>query len=290
LRYIDPTLIPGCKPVNWDAKSARWIARVSAATDKSAELKKLKNPWRDFKVNFLDIFGDKCWYTEGQRVGTTNDVDHFRPKNAVKNENGQLVSRVNAANEPEHASYWWLAYEALNYRYSCIFSNRANGEGGKQEFFPLDDETTRAWTPTCDYLLEDKTFLDPCDINDVQLIVFDAAEGKATSRFSEDQNPKAYRRFELSKKYYNLNDKSIVDARMAIITELGKDLNILKCTWELDDDTKNTMAEPIADAKLGIIKKCNRTSPFSAAAVSLVKTKLAEPWLQDLVAQLDLTP
>ncbi|QLJ07810.1 hypothetical protein [Pseudoalteromonas sp. JSTW] len=290
MRYIDPAFIPVCKPVDWDRKSNIWRGRVQAAADKSAELKKIKNPWRLFKDNFSNMYGDKCWYTEGQRIGTTIDVDHFRPKNAVKNISGQLVSRNNAAGALEYASYWWLAYEPLNYRYSCIFSNRANGEGGKQEYFPLESEATRAWTPTCDYSLEDNLFLDPCDVNDVQLIAFDLNEGRATPRYTEEQNITAFKRFEFSKKYYNLNEKSIIDARMKVITELKKDLNILECTWDLDHGSKVIMSQPIVDAKLGIIDKCNRKSPFSAAAVSLVKTKLAEPWLQSVIPNLDLTP
>lgn len=290
MRFIDPALIPACKPRDWDAKSAQWLARVAAAQDKSAEITKLKNPWKDFKVNFTNTFGDKCWYTEAARVGTTNDVDHFRPKNAVKNQLGKNVARINAAGDVEYASYWWLVYDPLNYRYSCIFSNRANGAGGKQEFFPLEDERTRAWTPTCPYLAEDISFLDPCNFNDVQLIAFDITVGMAVPRFSEQQNPKAFRRFQLSKKYYNLNEKTIVDARTQVLNELNKDLNLLQLTWDFDAVTKASMAQALIDAENSIIKKCERKSPFSAAAVSLVKTKQAEPWMANVLPRLDLTP
>ena len=78
--------------------------------------------------------------------------------------------------------------------------------------------------------------------------------------------------------------------KTATVTELKKDLSILECTWNLDQGSKVIMSQPIADAKLGIINKCNRKSHFSAAAVSLVKTKLAEPWLQSIIPNLDLTP
>jgi hypothetical protein len=290
LRFIDPKLITGCKPTDWDVNSTKWLARVTTAVDKSTEMKKISNPWSQFKENFITIFGDKCWYTESPRIGTTNDVDHFRPKNAVKNQKGQLVSRKNAAGKEDYASYWWLAYEPSNYRYSCIFSNRPNGDGGKHDYFPLEDETSRAWTPTCNYAAEDNTFLDPCKESDVQLIAFDQTMGFAEPRFSEDQDAKAFRRFELSKKHYNLNEKTIVGARTELLKELEKDLNILEITWTLNDATKQALAQAISEAKTGIINKCARTSKFSAAAVSIVRTKLAEPWLKDLLEYLDLSP
>ncbi len=290
MRFIDPVLIPACKPHDWDVKSVQWLARVAAAQDKSDEIKKLKNPWKKFKVNFANTFGDKCWYTEAARIGTTNDVDHFRPKNAVKDQFGRHVARTNAAGVVEYANYWWLAYEPLNYRYSCIFSNRANGDGGKQEFFPLEDETTRAWTPSCPYIREDVTFLDPCNSNDVQLIAFDVTVGMAEPRFSEQQDPKAFRRFQLSKKYYNLNEKTIVDARMEVLSELAKDLNLLELTWSFDPVIKASMQPALDAAKQGIVNKCSRKAKFSAAAVALVKTKQAEPWLADVLPLLDLSP
>lgn len=290
MRFIDPVLIPACKPLNWDVKSAQWLARVAAAPDKSAELKKISNPWRYFKDSFVDAFGDKCWYTEAPRSGGVNPVDHFRPKNAVKDQAGQLVYRINQTGSKEYASYWWLAFEPLNYRYSCNVSNTANGNGGKQEFFPLENEATRAWTPTCNYDLEDRTFLDPCDGDDVKLLAFDYEKGLAVTRFTEEQDPKAFKRFELSKKYYNLNERSVVAMRISKLNELIKDLNLLENTWGFAPAIKAAMAQSLLDAENGIVQKCERTSPFSAAVVSLVKTKLAEPWMANILPRLDLTP
>ena len=290
MRYINPTEITECKPLNWDANVLKWKRRILGAINKSKEITAIGNKWSDFKPGFIRKFGDKCWYTEAQRIGTHNDVDHFRPKGAVKNKRGNLVSRMIRGLKCNHSGYWWLAYELSNYRYSCIYSNRLNGNGGKSDFFPLEDEATRAWTPACDYSNENITLLDPCNKLDVRLIVFDQTPGYASPRYTKDQNPTSFEKFQLSQKIYNLNEKTIKGARLSVLTELGKDLILLENTWPLDFATKIALKVNIEAAKEGIIKSCNRKSAFSAAAISLVQTKKEEAWIAEIIPQLDLTP
>ncbi|MFP3617425.1 hypothetical protein SB778_46090, partial [Paraburkholderia sp. SIMBA_050] len=78
-------------------------------------------------------------------------------------------------------------------------------DGGKVDYFPLIDESQRAWgDTTCDYNY--RTILDPCSLGDVQLITFEVETGKTVSIYSEQQDSKAYQRVKLSKNILNLDE------------------------------------------------------------------------------------
>jgi hypothetical protein len=73
----------------------------------------------------------KCAYCE--RIYKL-DVEHYRPKAEVRNENNVIVQVTNAAgNLVDHPGYYWLCYEWSNLIPSCISCNR---EGGKNSKFP----------------------------------------------------------------------------------------------------------------------------------------------------------
>jgi hypothetical protein len=290
MRYIDPAVIDQCKPDNWDANAQAWFNEVASAANQSDKIRSIGNKWKFFKPEFINEFGDKCWYTEAPRIGTDNDVDHFRPKGGALDKDGKIVKKVVAGIASEHQGYWWLAYKASNYRYSCVFANRPRGSGGKREYFPLETEATRAWTPACVVTAEDRTLLDPCEIQDVQLIAFDKTPGEAVSRYSENKNKKAYERFYQTAKIYNLNEKTIKAARLNAIKSAEKNLQLLKLIHSLP---ANIRTQEHADNELSsqqeLIVACNRKAPFSAAIVSLVSTLKHEPWFMSLLPQLDLS-
>ena len=120
---------------------------------------------------------DKCWYTEAPQVGTDSDVDHFRPKNAVKGvrKPGTKNSTSATGGSPSIPA---------NYRYSCIFANRPRRDletghvGGKVDEFPIWEEKQRAWGPgdNCDD--EQPLLIDPCKSSEVAYITF-AENGEA---------------------------------------------------------------------------------------------------------------
>lgn len=167
MRYIDLSLID-----ENDSYIAQWI---QAAKEKTLRLYSLSTPqerkeyiknnnlWSDFKDILLDIYGDKCWYSECDLTGSFGDVDHFRPKGKSTDENKREILKE---------GYWWLAYDYHNYRLSCEKCNRKYGGGGKSDRFPLRPGTLPATAPNSDDI---PVLLDPCVLHDVQLIDCDEA-------------------------------------------------------------------------------------------------------------------
>ncbi|MGX0889818.1 hypothetical protein AB7M22_001826 [Pseudomonas sp. ADAK2 TE3594] len=292
MRYIDPALIDACKPANWDVNAASWLASVAAAIDKSSEFKKIGSVWSDFKPNFIARFGDKCWYTEVPRIGTDFNVDHFRPKGAVKKAKKSYATRIVLGSTVNHPGYWWLAFEASNYRYSCQYSNQPRDNGGKHDYFPLIDESTRVWA-SCSLLnhaVEQVQLLDPCIAADVQLVSFEKSPGMVHSRFDEKTDPEKYARVKASSLYFNLNHKTIKGARLEAIKSVQDDLMLLENIWQLPKNFRKNMQNSFDSAEDRLVNACNRKTAFSAAAVAFVRTKIAEPWMANLLNRLDLAP
>ena len=78
-----------------------------------------------------DWYYFKCAYCE--RIYKL-DVEHYRPKGEVRDENNNIVQVANYAGAMiDHPGYYWLCYEWSNLLPSCITCNR---EGGKNSKFP----------------------------------------------------------------------------------------------------------------------------------------------------------
>ena len=83
------------------------------------------------KQALLDAQHSKCCYCEAKfRATYYGDVEHYRPKGAVKQMPGS---------SEEYPGYYWLAYDWDNLFVSCKICNT-----DKDILFPLIDETTRA--------------------------------------------------------------------------------------------------------------------------------------------------
>lgn len=74
--------------------------------------------------------GPLCAYCEGQIRETGNPIEHFRPRAAVHEKNGQKVAE----------GYWWLTWSWENLFRACGTCNDKNHKGN---LFPLLDESTR---------------------------------------------------------------------------------------------------------------------------------------------------
>ena len=172
--------------------------------------------WRVIKPDLKKLFYKKCWYTESPQQGTDVDIDHFRPKNRVK----ELIG-----SDAPHYGYWWLAFELTNFRYSCIVANRRRTDietgntGGKADYFPVKNEDKRARTPNCDLSEERHILLDPCKTSDVRLLTFNE-NGEAMPRHSKEVHPYLFLRADKSINYYHLNHDDFVKARIELRKEL----------------------------------------------------------------------
>ncbi|MBH0070468.1 hypothetical protein [Pseudoalteromonas sp. NZS127] len=290
MRYIDINLIDACKPDNWDVNARQWLTEVRNAQDKSAEFTRLGSKWSPFKDNFVNQFGDKCWYSEVPRIATDFNVDHFRPKGAVKKAKESYAVRVVGGQSQKHTGYWWLAFEPKNYRYSCQYANQPRDNGGKHDYFPLQDESTRVWgqCSLTNHNVEDPILIDPCVLADVQLLSFEKSPGMAHSRYDQATDKTKYERVRTSAKCYNLNHKTVKGKRLEVITSVQQDLELLESIYGLPLASKQLMQVHLDNAEIRLIEACNRKSPFSAAAVAFVKPKKTEPWLANILGKLDL--
>ena len=287
MRHIDKSKFANCKTNTWDKKSKQWADRVNDSANPSAEIKAIGNKWSSLKRAFVKEFGAKCWYTESPQIGTDFDVDHYWPKGRVKDVDGLIVK--NAARQ--HSGYWWKAFDINNYRYSCIYANRGRDEGGKADYFPLSDESKRSWNKNspCDY--EYHQILDPCCMEDVQLLSFEIEPGKTASITTEDMDFNGYEKVRLSKILLNLDHGTITPHRLRVINDTKDCIAALKMIsrfnkTDLDDECRMVMIT----AKNKLKQLCNRNNEFSAAAVQHILPYKNTLYLADIIDELDLTP
>lgn len=73
---------------------------------------------------------NKCCYCETKSTRSNNDVEHFRPKAAYSS---------NFKGDRRYPGYFWLAYDWDNLFLACQVCNQIF----KNDFFPIEDETTR---------------------------------------------------------------------------------------------------------------------------------------------------
>ena len=193
MRYIDLDLID-----NTDAEVISCLGRLDACKDRLNSLTtieqkkqyiKTHNEWSNFKSILIRTFGNICWYSETDITGSFGDVDHFRPKLSSKDSNGNIILED---------GYWWLAYNYKNFRLSCEKCNRSFGEGGKVDYFPLQEGVIPA-TPESD-LEEGILLLDPLNEDDTRLIDFDD-NGNVVALSNEQWEVERVR---FSNKIYNL--------------------------------------------------------------------------------------
>jgi uncharacterized protein (TIGR02646 family) len=177
----------------WLAESKRLVAeleRLNAANqikernqfidDHSAHWGKLK-PW------LQALSSGKCWFAEVRELYSHYDVEHFRPKKEAK-----------AIDETLRDGYWWLAFDYMNFRLCGNVGNRKKGG-----WFPLQaGSRCSSYANQCE---EEETayLLDPIDIEDVKLLVFDE-EGKAAAH--PNASPWEAQRVEVTVQRLKLNE------------------------------------------------------------------------------------
>ena len=129
-----------------DNKKARALNKVEKQIE-DGEKKDFESLWSKIEVKkFLhEAQHGKCCFCERKRDSNGEiDVEHFRPKSAVK-ESGS------------HPGYWWLAYEWNNLFLACKTCNQQH-KGTK---FPLKDETKRAFSKNDNLENEEPYLINP---------------------------------------------------------------------------------------------------------------------------------
>ncbi|MBO1054571.1 MAG: hypothetical protein HEQ25_22050 [Dolichospermum sp. DET73] len=210
MRYIDLNLI--VIPDGWLDEANRATKEVFQG---NAKIDDFCYVWQSLKPALEMLIGKKCWYCEEIQSRSDKEVEHFRPKKGV------------TGVKPKHSGYTWLAFDYKNYRYSCGYCNKrrtdsaTNRIGGKGNYFPLIDESKRAWQPG-DEVHESPQLLDPCILKDVNLLDFNQ-DGTPTAVPSANDIEK--NRVKLSIEFYNLDHSEIVEERKALARYLESLIN-----------------------------------------------------------------
>jgi uncharacterized protein (TIGR02646 family) len=102
----------------------------------------------DVRGALYAMHGRVCGYCGADVSEAGNDVEHFRPKSNVKD-------------DETHGGYWWLAYEFSNYLLSCAVCNQRY----KVDRFPMQQGAAHVRYPDRQNLsAEQRVLLDPtCD-------------------------------------------------------------------------------------------------------------------------------
>ena len=207
MRYIATNNLPLDKDWLKAAEAATVEVRGASPEKRSAVISKHQTIWKDLKEKLRELSHGKCWYCESIDDRSDNAVDHYRPKNNVKD----------AA--PPHDGYWWLAFSWKNYRFSCTFCNSvrtsASTSGGKHDYFPLWEENRRARSETDSLDEEMPLLLDPTNPLDVELISFsdDGSVGPAQPDSEKQEHAAAVETI----RRYHLNHPYLVERRAELL-------------------------------------------------------------------------
>ncbi len=206
-------------------------------------------------------------------------VDHFRPKNRVSEEDCG-----------NHHGYWWLAFDWRNFRFCCTYCNSRREDlttgtmGGKADRFPLRDETKRCRTPEDLISDEQPVLLDSTVRADPALLWFDE-DGTARPN-TNDEKSWPYRRAKESIEIYHLNHTGLKEARL----EVSRDCQ--RMVGEGDEAWKEySQGSPVAEEKFKqavefLGERLTDNAEYSAAARSTVMGLRSgdRPWLDTLLA------
>lgn len=210
MRYIDTSSFMPSSQWQTKARNAADVVLASPPGQRSGVIERNKGVWGELKEELRGLSYGKCWYCESSDDRSDNAVDHYRPKGNVRGAN------------PPHDGYWWLAFSWENYRFCCMYCNSirksAESSGGKQDYFPLENESRRAFCESDDYTLEIPLLLDPTNPMDVSLIAFedDGSAGPA----KEEACSIDHRRADESIKRYHLNHPNIKERRAQKLREV----------------------------------------------------------------------
>ena len=187
--------------------------------------------WGKLKKHLSSLSFDKCWYTEARDIASIKHVDHFRPKNRVY----RLTNDRPCETDCNLDAYWWLAFSFENYRLSCSIPNTT-----KTCYFPLRLGSPVANTPN-ELRNEQVGLLDPTVREDVLWLTFQE-DGKVYPACDDDTCWEAKRVY-LSKRVYNLDAQSLVDARIEIQIKCKLKITRIINLWSDKENNNNPLVQ-----------------------------------------------
>ncbi|EIM30453.1 HNH endonuclease family protein [Microvirga lotononidis] len=253
IRYPKATLDLVCELVdeevsNWRAEAKARTAAIIAAGAYSEG----RPSWSDVKPVFMRLQSNKCafceWPLGGEFAGkATQDVEHFRPKNAVK----EWPKKPKKGTPPTYPfstggkgdGYHWLAYDLGNYAAACKACNTAR----KSNYFPIAGAARGASGADIATLnaLEQPFLIFPLgtvDDDPEDLITFEGIVAKPT----RDDDSHERRRATVTIDFFALNSREeLWEDRFRVIREVFYALGQAKTA---KDDMADAALRTIADA------------------------------------------
>jgi uncharacterized protein (TIGR02646 family) len=199
------------------------------------------------KAALLAAQHQKCCFCE--RIGEDGDVEHFRPKQAYRQQAKQAL---------QYPGYYWLAYEWDNLYFSCSPCNQRH----KQNLFPLANPAERAADHTQSIAQEQPLFIDPGKDNPEDFIGF-----RGETPYAINGNAKGHKTIESLK----LSARGLPRARLAQLQRL-KALHWV--TLEAAADPKNIALQKLAQKAQTLLEDAIAdTAEFAAANRAAIKDK-----------------
>lgn len=110
----------------WRQRARRATEKAESSFREDGVAEWTESVWGDLKRHLFEIFNGKCAYCERKVDAPVRQVEHYRPRAAVRE-------------NPEHPGYYWLAYEPDNLLPAC---GSCNGAEGKATHFPINGSYT----------------------------------------------------------------------------------------------------------------------------------------------------
>lgn len=135
--------VPSPDSAAWKAWRAKAASAAQKLIDDGPPYEVDDDLYKEMKELLLECFHGKCAYCECDiRHSQPGDVEHFRPKKGVRDEEDRPVFIERGGAREKHPGYFWLAYEWSNLLPSCAGCNRlarvpGRGTIGKGERFPV---------------------------------------------------------------------------------------------------------------------------------------------------------
>ncbi|WP_423198998.1 MULTISPECIES: HNH endonuclease family protein [unclassified Cupriavidus] len=203
--------------------------QVSTDPDKKAFVYKVYKR-DDVRAALENLFHGKCAYCETlYDASGPVDIEHYRPKGAVAEDNG-------------HSGYWWVAMEWTNLLPSCLDCNRRRGQvlvepstslaqlaalakplltqAGKKDSFPLAATGVRALAEAVDFTAEHALLLDPCRDDPDSCLTFSFDQTHAAGLVLPAGDGMQQTRGAVSIQTYGLNRLKLVQDRIRVLRRL----------------------------------------------------------------------
>ena len=228
--------------------------------------------YRDKSIRYAlnVLFNGKCAYCESKYIGTQPmDVEHYRPKNAIRNEDGI-----------QKPGYYWLATKWENLLPSCIDCNRRRGQefddggcglAGKGSLFPIEDCQTRAREPEQEHN-EIPLLLNPCEDYPEEHIEF-FEDGSVRARLRDDGPSE---KGKASIEIYGLHRIGLIQMRrdhgLDVLVQI---IRVIKFIKRLDENVGNTgIRDDLVFELTQLYRLMDTSRAYSGMTYQLVKKYL----------------